>query len=243
MIAGDVPDNDAPAVDMGERSGYSHLMRDLGQRLIRPHASVLFTAALLLLTADLLWSAEPPEGDREQGRRLFEEKGCIQCHVPPGKPKEIGPPLATLQRRQGLLELAGRLWNHAPAMHQKLVERGKTWPTLGRDEAADIAAFLLARPGADPPGREARGQVLLLKKGCLKCHAFFGEGAGVGPDLSRYPHYGSPMDLIVSMWGHAPKMQEKAEQLGTEYPTFEPDEMVDLVSFLKASADRNKKTH
>jgi hypothetical protein len=37
-------------------------------------------------------------------------------------------------------------------------------------------------------------------------------------------------------------MRAKAEQLGTEYPRFEADEMVDLVTFLKASADRNKGT-
>jgi len=217
-------------------------MRGIGQRLIRPNIAILFTAVLLLLPADLLWSAESPEGDREQGHHLFEEKRCIQCHVPPGKPKEIGPPLATLQRRQGLLELAGRLWNHAPAMQQEFAERGKAWPTLSRKEMADLAAFLLARPGADPPGSVARGQVLLLKKGCLKCHSFFGEGAGVGPDLSRSTVYNSPLDWATGVWDHAPKMRAKAEQLGTEYPRFEADEMVDLVTFLKTSADRNKGT-
>jgi len=77
--------------------------------------------------------------------------------------------------------------------------------------------------------------VLLLKKGCLKCHAFFGEGAGVGPDLNRYPHYDSSLDWLTSVWDHASKMRAKAEQLGTEYPRFEADEMVDLVAFLKLS--------
>ena len=227
-------------IDMSERSGYSPPMYNLRQRLMRPNTAIFFTAALLLLPGDLLWAGEAPQGDREQGRRLFEEKGCIQCHVPPGKPKEIGPPLATLQRRQGLLELAGRLWNHAPAMQQEFAERGKAWPTLSTKEMADLAAFLLAKPGADPPGSEAKGQVLLLKKGCLKCHTFFGEGAGVGPDLTRGPVYDSPLDWATGVWDHAPKMRAKAEQLGTEYPRFEADEMVDLVAFLKASADRNK---
>lgn len=226
---------------MSEENGNTPRMGDLRQRLIRPNTAVLFTAVLLLLPADLLWSAEPLEGDREQGRRVFEEKGCIQCHVPPGKLREIGPPLATLQRRQGLLELAGRLWNHAPAMQQEFTERGKAWPTLSTKEVADLAAFLLARAGADPPGSEARGQVLLLKKGCLKCHAFFGEGAGVGPDLTRSTVYDSPLDWAAGVWDHTPKMRAKAEQLGTEYPRFEADEMVDLVAFLKASADRNKR--
>jgi len=216
-------------------------MGDLRQGPIRPNTAVLFTAVLLLLLADFVWSAEPPEGDREQGRRLFEEKGCIQCHSPPGKPKEVGPSLAALQRRQGLLQLAGRLWNHAPAMQEEFAKRGKTWPTLSTKEVANLAVFLLVRPGADPPGSEARGQVLLLKKGCLKCHAFFGEGAGVGPDLSRSAALESPLDWATGVWDHAPKMRAKAEQLGTEYPHFEADEMVDLVAFLKASADRNKR--
>ena len=216
-------------------------MRDIWGRLFRRTAVDLFMVVFLLLGADLLWSAEPLEGDREKGGRLFEEKGCIQCHAAAGKPKELGPPLATLQLRQGLLELAGRLWNHVPAMQQKFAERGKAWPTLGTKEVADLAAFLLAKPGADPPGSEARGQLLLLKKGCLKCHTFLGEGAGVGPDLTRSSVYDSPLDWATGVWDHAPKMRARAEQLGTEYPRFEADEMVDLVAFLKASADRNKR--
>ena len=122
-------------------------MGDLRQGPIRPNTAVLFTAVLLLLLADFVWSAEPPEGDREQGRRLFEEKGCIQCHSPPGKPKEIGPPLAALQRRQGLLQVAGRLWNHAPAMQEEFAKRGKTWPTLSTKEVANLAVFLLVQIG------------------------------------------------------------------------------------------------
>jgi mono/diheme cytochrome c family protein len=202
----------------------------------------LFLAVILLFVPDFVGAAEPLAGDPEQGRVLFEERGCIQCHSPPGKPKEVGPSLAALQRRQGLLQLAGRLWNHAPAMQEEFAKRGKTWPTFSKKEMADLAAFLLVRPGADPPGSVARGQVLLLKKGCLKCHGFFGEGAGVGPDLSRSTVYDSPLDWATGVWDHAPKMRAKAERLGTEYPRFEADEMVDLVAYLKASADRNKGT-
>jgi cytochrome c551/c552 len=213
-----------------------------GQKLIGCNMVSLFLAMILLFVPDFVGAAEPLAGDPEQGRLLFEERGCIHCHSPPGKPKEIGPPLATLQRRQGLLQLAGRLWNHAPAMQEEFAKRGKTWPTLSTKEMADLAAFLLARPGADPPGSEARGQVLLLKKGCLKCHSFFGEGAGVGPDLIRSTVYDSPLDWVTGVWDHAPKMRAKAERLGTEYPRFEADEMVDLVTFLKASADLNKGT-
>ena len=225
---------------MSERNRYSPQVYEKGRSSVRCKAAALGVAALFSFGADLSQSAEPLQGDREQGRRLFEARGCILCHAPAGKPREIGPSLTALQRPQGLLELAGRLWNHAPVMQQLLAERGKAWPTLSRKEMADLAVFLLARHGADRPGSEVRGQALLLKKGCLKCHAFFGEGAWVGPDLSRYPGYGSPLDWATSVWDHAPKMRAKAEKLGTDYPRFEADEMVDLVEFLKASAARNQ---
>jgi cytochrome c551/c552 len=204
---------------------------------------MLGPAALFLLWAGVAFSGEPVQGDREEGRRLFEKKGCVVCHAPPGQPKGIGPPLAELQRRQGLLELAGRLWNHAPAMQQLLAERGQAWPTFTAREMADLAAWLMARPGADRPGSETRGQALLVKKGCLKCHVFFGEGAGVGPDLSRYRHYGNPLDWATNVWNHAPKMRAKAEKIETGYPRFEAGEMVDLLKFLKASAGRNQPAH
>jgi mono/diheme cytochrome c family protein len=215
-------------------------MNDRSRNSDRSKTAALVAVAFLSLVADPSQSTEPFQGDREQGRRLFEAKGCIVCHAPTGKPKEIGPSLSALQRPQGLLELAGRLWNHAPSMQQLLAQQGKTWPTLSTKEMADLAAFFLAKPGADRPGSKTRGQVLLFKKGCLKCHTFFGEGAGVGPDLARFPHYGSPLEWATSVWDHAPKMRAKAEKLGTDYPRFEGDEMIDLVEFLKASAARNQ---
>lgn len=219
---------------------YSPQVYDEGRSSLKCKTAALAVTVLLSFGADLSQSAGPLQGDREQGRRLVEAKGCILCHAHAGKPKEIGPSLTTLQRPQGLLELAGRLWNHAPAMQQLLAKRGQAWPTLSTKEMADLAAFFLARPGADRPGSKARGQVLLFKKGCLKCHTFFGEGAGVGPDLTRYPHYDSPLEWATSVWDHAPKMRARAEQLGAGYPRFEAGEMVDLVEFLKASAARNQ---
>jgi hypothetical protein len=106
---------------------------------------------------------------------------------------------------------------------------------LSPQEAADLAEWLMARANADRPGNEARGRVLLFKKGCLKCHALFGDGARIGPDLSSYPNYSSPLEWATSVWNHAPKMRAKAEELEITYPRFEPEEMVDLVEFLKLS--------
>ena len=220
---------------MSERVAYTPPVHDLWRNSTKCCTAILISGILFLVCQDRVWSADLVHGDRERGRRLFESKGCIECHVPPGKPKEVGPPLAELQRKQGIYELAGRWWNHVPAMQKEFSQRGKSWPTLSIQEVADLAAWLMARQNADPPGNEAKGRVLLLKKGCLKCHALFGDGNRVGPDLSTYPNYNSPLEWAASVWNHAPKMRAKAEELDIEYPRFEAHEMVDLVEFLKLS--------
>ena len=60
-------------------------------------------------------AAAEPAGDTERGRAVFVAKQCARCHRPRGE-QGIGPMLEDLRRPQGAFELAGRLWNHAPAM-------------------------------------------------------------------------------------------------------------------------------
>lgn len=215
--------------------GYTSPVPDLGCHSTKRCTAILISGILFFVCVKLVWSADLVKGDKERGRRLFESKGCIECHVPPGREKEVGPPLAALQKRQGLYQLAGRWWNHVPAMQKEFLQRGKPWPTLGAQEVADLAEWLMARQNADPRGNEAKGRLLILKKGCLKCHALFGEGSRIGPDLSSYPHYNSPVEWAASVWNHSPKMRAKAEELRIDFPRFEANEMVDLVEFLKIS--------
>lgn len=174
--------------------------------------------------------------DPERGRAIFVGKQCIRCHPAAGK-QVAGPLLSDLRRPQGEMELAGRLWNHVPAMFSMLAQEGLEWPRISVSEMADLMGYLQADPARDPEIDLAKGQVTLLRKGCLKCHSLRREGGQVEPDLAEpRSDYESPAAWAAAMWSHTPRMAGMASRQGIPYPRFSADEMVNLVGFLRFAA-------
>jgi mono/diheme cytochrome c family protein len=200
-------------------------------------------AAFLLgpgLLAGLLaagaWAAEPP-GDATRGAALFTVKGCGRCHVPGERGQGMGPALSAIRRPQGMLELSGRLWNHAPGMFAAFATEGLQWPDLTPEQMADLAAYLQAEPSRDPAPDLFKGRVTLVHKGCLKCHRLQGEGGPVAIELTTdHGRYESPIRWAATVWNHAPRMATLSAQLDVLYPRFSGDEMANLFEFLKSTA-------
>lgn len=195
----------------------------------------LLAAMLLgggLVVAGVQAAAEPP-GNAKRGKRLFIDKQCSRCHMPFGE-WGGGPKLEALQQRQGTLELAGRLWNHAPAMFAMLKREGHEWPHINVPEMADLMAYLQADASRDPAPDLFKGQTVLVRKGCLKCHRLRGEGGTVGIEFTKYQGgYESPVVWATAIWNHAPRMAGHAEKMGILYPRFTSKEMVDLFGYLR----------
>ena len=180
-------------------------------------------------------NAEPP-GDAARGYQAFTAKACARCHLPRGQ-AGVGPALEQLRRPQGAFVLAGRLWNHAPAMFTALNMGDLRWPQISAAEMGDLMAYLEADPARDPAPDLSKGQLMLLRKSCLKCHSVRGEGGRLAPDLSaQRPSYESAVAWATRMWGHIPAMAAKAMEAGVLYPRFAEDEMLNLVGFLRSSA-------
>jgi cytochrome c551/c552 len=197
---------------------------------LRHHAvaSVLVCLALGAVTSSAFAS------DQERGRAIFGAKNCGRCHRPAGE-RSLGPALDKLARRQGAFELAGRLWNHTPAMFTLLHQEGIGWPVISEPEMADLMAYLQADAARDPVPDLFRGQVLLVQKGCLKCHRLRGEGGRVAPDLAdRRPAYDAAPAWAATMWTHTPRMAAKALELGIVFPRFADDEMGHLVGYVRS---------
>ena len=181
--------------------------------------------------------AEAP-GDAARGAHVFTDKGCARCHRPAGS-TGVGPALEVLRRPQGAYELAGRLWNHVPAMFTVLVQERLPWPTISAPDMADLMTYLGADPTRDPAPDLLKGQLTLISKGCLKCHAFRREGGRVGPDLAeRQDAYAPAWTWAAAMWAHTPRMAQVAIARGVLYPRFAEDEMVNLLGFLKSGGAR-----
>ncbi|MFQ5847514.1 MAG: c-type cytochrome [Candidatus Methylomirabilales bacterium] len=198
----------------------------------------LLTAVLLggsLLAAPMRAAAETP-GDAVRGRTVFTSKQCARCHKPRGQ-QALGPPLEELRKRQGVLELAGRLWNHAPAMFEVLEWEGLEWPRISATEMRDLLAYLRAKTLWDPIPNTSAGYVTLVRKGCLKCHRLRGEGGSAGIELMKYHGgYVSPLVWATTIWNHSPQMAEHARRMSLLYPRFTGEEMVNLFGFLKHAA-------
>jgi cytochrome c551/c552 len=197
--------------------------------------------ALILLGAALAAAGAPAEaqapGDAGRGRALFEQKQCGRCHQP-RDPRGLGPALEEIRKPQGALELAGRIWNHAPVMFALLKQQGLEWPRIAPAEMADLMAYLQADAARDPAPDLYQGQVLLIRKGCLKCHRLRGEGGSVGIEFTQYhAGYQSPVSWATTIWNHSSRMAGHSARMGVLYPRFTADEMVNLFGFLKASAE------
>lgn len=175
------------------------------------------------------------DGHDSQGRRLFEAKGCVRCHVTGGREGGI-PALEELRRPQGEWHLAGRLWNHVPAMFTALASRSVPWPTFTPEEMSLLMVYLGANPSADPAPEPQRGLAALVQKGCLKCHALRGEGGRTAPDFgTRTDAFASPAVWAARIWRHTPTMASAAMAQGLSYPRFTAHEMAQLIAYLKQS--------
>jgi len=174
--------------------------------------------------------------DTEAGRAVFATKQCESCHKERGEPG-TGPSLEQIRRPQGEMELAGRLWNHLPAMFASVTGAGVVWPDISVGEMRDLMAYLGAQPERDPAPDLVRGQTVLLRKGCLKCHSLRGEGGAVKPDLAeRREDYASGAAWAATMWKHTPSMASMAHARGIPYPRFSEDEMANLLGLLRSAS-------
>src|SRR4051794_8200971 len=102
---------------------------------------VFVMAGLLLVTAGARAVAQPlftPAQDPAAGARLFNDKGCVQCHAINGRGASVGPDLARATHPRTFFDLAAGLWNHAPAMASRMREAGIARPALTPQESADL---------------------------------------------------------------------------------------------------------
>ncbi|MCH7920523.1 MAG: c-type cytochrome [Planctomycetes bacterium] len=131
-------------------------------------------------------------GDRaEAGKKLFVALRCIGCHTrPDGPPAPDRMPLDLIAAKWRPEAL--RAFLQHPDRHYAWIEM----PDFGlnAEQAAELAAFLLAHskkelPGASlPAGDGDRGQARLETAGCLSCHTLEGlTDRSRAPALARIP--------------------------------------------------------
>ena len=175
-------------------------------------------------------------GDPAKGRQIYAEAGCAACHAINGVGGSLGPDLGQPPvYHKTVTQMAGSMWNHAPQMRQMAEVRGVTPRPLAESEILDLITYLYSLHFLDREGDAERGARLFVRKACAACHTVTGDRAGIGPPLRRFRDFSSPILWAEIMWTHAVSMQQQMEEMGIEWPTFEGDEMVDLITYVRAA--------
>jgi mono/diheme cytochrome c family protein len=179
-------------------------------------------------------------GDPKAGTRVFFDKGCARCHAVLGEGGRSAPDLA--RSPAGYLsaaELVSAMWNHAPAMWQKMRLEHVEPPKFTAAEMTNLFAFLYSIRSLDEPGDPQRGRTLLEERKCLNCHSISGQGGGGGPDLRQWASYRNPVSWVQAMWNHGTAMQAMMTQRGLGWPQFQGSDMADLIAYVRTLAAKS----
>jgi mono/diheme cytochrome c family protein len=170
-------------------------------------------------------------GTPERGHKIFVEKKCATCHAVGGKGPRVGPDLGTSGHHVSLTEFAARMWNHQPAMLERMKQRAITPPKLTGQEMADVLAYLYVSRYFESEGKADRGRALAQDKGCLGCHSVRGVGEKVGADFARSQLVRTPSGLVAGMWNHSGLMERAAEKRSVAWPALTGQELADLSAY------------
>lgn len=179
--------------------------------------------------------------DLFQGRKVFEDKYCSQCHSIFENEEKIGPRLDTAQFYGSFLDIFSILWNHAPAMAVHMRREGLPNIQFSTPELNQLVSFLYMMPYLGKPGDPAKGEIL-LNNICFNCHSLAGRGKKGGIALDTMAAYQSQIVLIQRMWNHGPVMRSQMLTTGIQMPLFSGNDMIDLIAALTKGQKERKLT-
>jgi mono/diheme cytochrome c family protein len=179
-----------------------------------------------------------PIGNPRRGKNLFQEKRCMKCHAINGEGGTIGPDLAASPLRKGVMEIAGKMWNHAPTMWSTRKIIGEEPITLTGHEMADIISYLYFLGFSTTSGNPDTGREIFARKGCSICHSVQPTRHSAAPDLTQFPRNITPTRMIQLMWNHTPIMENMMTRTNVPWPVLTAKDMQDLYSYLSRVTEK-----
>lgn len=168
-----------------------------------------------------------------EGRQVFKNKGCQNCHAIRGQGGKVAMDLGRNEYYGNAFDLAADLWNHSPIMQEVMAEMNIKRPVFEEDEMKQLMLYLYYLRYLNKTGNVLKGKKLLSEKGCYNCHKVRDIGNEIGPRLDKLPTHVSPLFMAQTMWNHGPEMADKMHELNLPWPKFENDDIVDLTNYLR----------
>jgi mono/diheme cytochrome c family protein len=156
-------------------------------------------------------------GSAEEGRAVFQNKGCVGCHTAK----------LALEKRSSLFTTAGvaaALWSHGlrPVKNRQL---------LSYAETQNLLAYIWA---ARTCGNVDRGRKAFAKARCASCHGESGTEGGTARAV--LPNEGDVSTAVVSaLWDHGSSMYAAMQKRSINWPRFTGREIEDLGAFLRTN--------
>lgn len=82
--------------------------------------------------------------------------------------------------------------------------------------------------GSDP----SAGRRVFHDKGCVRCHAIWGNGGALGQDFATVGAGRSMQQLAGLFWNHTPRMMETMGRSGFTWPRLTETELIDVIGYL-----------
>lgn len=86
-------------------------------------------------------------GSASAGAKLFESKGCVNCHATTPGQQSPAPNLGKIEQSLTPITVSTIMWNHGPRMLEQMENTSMTWPVLTSRELADMIVYLESLKG------------------------------------------------------------------------------------------------
>lgn len=170
-------------------------------------------------------------GDINNGKTLFVEKGCLKCHKYDNEEQSIGPVVQKIRSVESVIDIATAMWNHGPAMWEKMKELNIERSTFEGSDMADLVSYLFYTQYMESNGNTKEGEKLFKNKSCASCHIADDTKPDAGNKVAL-TQFLTPIKMVQATWNHAPIMRKEMQNNKLKWPEFSEAEMMDLYAYL-----------
>jgi cytochrome c2 len=164
----------------------------------------------------------------DQGKALFESKGCNKCHG------SVTHFLAANLHTETLTSIAADMWNHGNDMRLRNT-------TFAPGEMRQIAGYIWYARAIQGAGEVGQGERAFTSKKCKVCHDDPSSGAPNLSGLASGGRYFSGATMVSALTQHGPAMLAKMREKKLPWPHFSGEDMSSLIAYLNTGAGRGGK--
>lgn len=147
----------------------------------------------------------------DDGKAVFDSKGCAQCHKSAESFLSSGLPGLTMT------DVAAQMWNHGREMSGAGIQ-------FAQGEMRQIASYIWSRRMFENSGKPGSGKTV-FRRDCGSCHA---GSAGGAPALTPGGHEYTDIFMVSAVWKHGSAINTS----GKNWPRLDSREMSDLIAYL-----------